>query len=547
MSFRRGALRRRTAVVLVTALLASVGLTLPASAPAVRAADDLHNIPGVPLTTATVSGELGGPIYDVVYSVQVPPAHVLLLSLTGTTGTDFDLYLFDSTATNIYTEPPVGQVASSTGPTSTESISYPTISGGTFYIDVSGATNVEGTFRLTAQIAADHTPPQVSLALDGGAPATNQPTVTATVIATDDLSGVEGIELSADGVSWDAWQSYTPTVSWTFPSGDGAKTLWVRARDRAGNVSVPAHATIQLITRPPVVVARDPDPTDPVTGTQPTLRVTFSEAIRPSSWMSFGLILQDASGAVLYGTYGWDAATNTGTFTPSAPLIPGASYSVSLGRIVDLAGNPLVPIGSWAIRPMVTPTVSLTIAPRVAVSASTVALSGRVTDGGGSLVVIERSLGGGPWSPYVTGFPAPDGSFTATASVGANASFRANVPATAVSVEAVSAPQRVLVRRGVALAGLDPGATRRVAADTRVVLTAVVSPLDPPVPVTLSIYRYEPGRGYVRQTAVTRATVNGRYVFSWHPGRASYYVRLTTPPTPLFANGVSAAYRWVGE
>ena len=535
---------RPLGVGLLGLLFAASAVALAPAAPVLAATTG--NIPGLPLPGSVVTGKLGGPIYDVVYSVAVPPAHVLLVSLTGTAGTDFDLYLFDSTATNIYAEPPVGQVASSTGPTSTESITYPTVSGGTFYVDVSSATPAEGTFRLTVQIAADTTPPRVSLSLDGGAPATNNATATATVIASDDLSGVGGIQFSADGSTWGDWQPYQPTVSWTFPPGDGAKTLWVRARDRAGNVSAPAHATIQLITTPPLVVAREPDPSSPITGTQPTIRVTFSHAIRVASWYNFGLLLQDASGTILYGSYGWDPATNTGTFTPGSPLVPGAAYSVSLGSIVDLAGNPLVPIGSWVIRPMVTPSVSLAIAPRVAVSASIVVLSGQVTDGGGSLVVIERSVGGGPWSPYVTVFPAPDGSFTATASVGANASLRADVPATAVSAEAMSAPQRVLVRRGVALAGLDAGVTRRVAAGTRVTVSALVAPAGPAVPVTLSIYRYEPGRGYVRQTAVTRSTVNGRYVFSWHPGRASYYLRLTTPPTPLFANGISPAYRWVG-
>ena len=525
-------------------MLAASAIVLQPVAP-VRAATT-GNIPGVPLPGPVVTGKLGGPIYDVVYSVDVPPAHVLLLSLTGTAGTDFDLYLFDASATNIYADPPVGQVASSTGPTSTESITCPTVAGGTFYIDVSGATNVEGTFRLAVQIAADTTPPRVSLSLDGGAPATNQATVAATVIATDDLSGVGDVQFSEDGSTWGAWQPYQPTVEWTFPPGDGPKTLWVRARDRAGNVSAAAHATIALITTPPLVLARDPGPSDPITSTLPTLRVTFSEPIRVASWTNFGLILQDAAGTVLYGTYGWDASTNTGTFTPATPLLPGAAYSVSLGSIVDLAGNPLAPIGSWVIRPMIMPAASMDVTPRVTVAGSIVTLSGRVSDAGGSLVVVQRSVSGGPWSPFVTLFPAPDGSFAARTTTETNASFRADVPATPISVEAVSEPVRVLVRRVVLLDGVDAGSVRRVAAGTRIVLTAVITPAEPAVPVTLSIYRYVPGRGYVRQTAVTRTTVNGRYVFSWHPARGTYYVRLTTAPTPLFANGISPAYRWVG-
>ncbi|MGO9181000.1 MAG: Ig-like domain-containing protein [Candidatus Limnocylindrales bacterium] len=536
----------RVLAVLVTASV--LGGSLLGIAPArASAASATDNIPGLPLPAPEVTGQLGGPIYDVIYSVEVPAAHVLLVSLTGTAGTDFDLYLFDSTATDIYAVPPVGLVATSTGPTSTESIKYSTIPGGLFYIDVSGATNVEGTFRLSVTIAKDTAPPVVSLSLDGGAPATNSTTVTATVIATDDLSGVAAMQLSDDGSTWSAWQPYSPTVPWTFPTGDGPKELWVRVRDGAGNVSALAHATIQLITVAPVVVARHPDPADPITGTRSTITVTFSEPILVSSWENGGLVLQDARSELVYGTYGWDAATNTGSFTPNTALIPGATYTVSLGSIVDLAGNPLVRVGTWVIQPMILPAVSLTVAPRLVGTGSTVALGGMVVGGLGAAVVIEWSVGGGTWEPFVTVFPAADGSFTTGAEVDATSSFRADIPASSVTAEAVSSPVRVLVRREVQLAGGKASITRRVTAGTRVSLTAAVTPSDPPVPVTLSIYRYVTGRGYMPQPAVTRATVAGHCTFVWHPGQGSYYLQLTTPPSPLFANGVSARYYWVAH
>jgi hypothetical protein len=526
----------------------ALGVALAASAPVgASAAAATGNIPGVGLPGPVVSGPLGGPIYDVVYSVDVPAAHVLLLSLTGTAGTDFDLYLFDSSATDIYAQPPVGLVAYSTGPTSTEAISYPTMGGGRFYIDVSSATSAEGTFQLSVQVTADTTPPVVSVSLDGGAPATNDPDVTATVVATDDLSGVGDMQLSGDGVTWSAWQPYQPTVPVIFATGDGTKELWVRVRDRAGNVSSVAHATIQLITTPPVVVARDPDPASPVTGILPTLRVTFSEPLRLSSWMNAGLILQDASGTVVYGTYGWVAGTNTGTFTPATPLVPGAAYVVSLGTLVDEAGNPLVPIGSWEIRPMITPAVSMAVAPRLAGAGSTAILTGRVSGGTGAPVVIERSIGGNPWESFVTVFLSLDGTFNADAQITANTWFRADVAATTTSVEATSPSVRVLVRRQVSLAGGSASVTRRVAAGTPVTLTAVVGPADPPGPVTLSIYRYVTGRGYQLRTSVTRVTVGGRSTFSWHPAKGLYYIRLATPSSALFANGISPAYHWVAD
>ena len=91
------------AVVLVSALLPTTT--------ALAAADS--DIPGVPLPGSVVTGRLGGPIYDRVYQLDVEPNRIILLSLTGGAGTDFDLYLFDSSATTVYGG--TGQVAASTG------------------------------------------------------------------------------------------------------------------------------------------------------------------------------------------------------------------------------------------------------------------------------------------------------------------------------------------------------------------------------------------------------------------------------------------------
>ncbi len=155
-------------------------------------------------------------------------------------------------------------------------------------------------------------------------------------------------------------------------------------------------------------------------------------------------------------------------------------------------------------------------------------------------------MGGGPWVSFATTFPAPDGSFSAPTVVDANTSFRAVAPATPLTAGATSQPVRVLIRRQVSLAGIDPFATRRVPAGRRVTLVAHVSPAEAPVPLTLSIYRAVAGRGYVLQASVTRTTSGGRYTFSWTPGRSSYYVRLGAAPSSLYANGVSPVYRFVG-
>lgn len=501
------------------------------------------DIPGVPLPGSVVTGQLGGPIYDVVYRVDLPPGRVLLISLTGEAGTDFDLYLFDETASSVYNSMPV---ASSTGDTSTESITFPSVTGGRFYIDLSGFSVTQGAYRLTVQTASDTTRPRASLALDGGAPATTATTVTATVVATDDLSGVDSMQFSEDGITWQSWQAYAPTVLWSFPEGDGTKRLWVRVRDRQGNVSAPAAGSIVLDTVAPTVILRAPGQGELAFGLRPTIRVTFSEAIRPQSWIDRGLILQDPDGTVLFGSYEWDPATHTGSFTPSLPLQAGAVHTVSLGTVVDLAGNALAPGGRWTIRPVLVPTISLSVSHRLAQPGQAVVVSGSIDQRPAGTLLLERSVGSGPWVPIDVVSPDALGAFTATQTVTANTRFRVQYSGSDTAAPASSTEARVLVRRVVFLAGVSTATTRTSVVNRTISLRAAVAPADPSVGVMLRIYRYDSARrAYVLATTTSKVSAGGTASFTWRPRSPGiYYARLATPPTSLYANGISSAYRW---
>ncbi|MHB8460784.1 MAG: PPC domain-containing protein, partial [Candidatus Limnocylindrales bacterium] len=140
---QRSTFGRRLTVTFASMVL---GAALLVAVPVTTLADSSSNIPGTPLPSTVVSGTLGGPVYDVVYRLDIQPGQIILVSLTGTSGTDFDLYLFDATATTVYGT--TGLVAKSTGPTSTESLSVASPLGGTYYLDLNGASNVEGTFHL---------------------------------------------------------------------------------------------------------------------------------------------------------------------------------------------------------------------------------------------------------------------------------------------------------------------------------------------------------------------------------------------------------------
>ena len=143
--------------LIAAALIALLATALwPASATRVAAADD-SNIPGVPLPGSVVTGQLGGPIYDHVYQFDVPPASVdPRCRCRATRAPDFGMYLFDSSATTIFRLD--GQVAASAQPGPTQSITYPTINGGHYYVDLNGANDVQGQFRLVGRHRARHDP-----------------------------------------------------------------------------------------------------------------------------------------------------------------------------------------------------------------------------------------------------------------------------------------------------------------------------------------------------------------------------------------------------
>ncbi|MBI4093010.1 MAG: S8 family serine peptidase [Candidatus Kerfeldbacteria bacterium] len=114
----------------------------------------------------------------------------------------------------------------------------------------------------------DTTPPQGSVAINGGAVYTNSPTVTLTLSATDVGSAVTSMSFSNDGTTFSSWQNYATSTSWDLTtaggtSANGAKVVSARFRDAAGNVSSLATGAILLDSTPPdapVIRAHAPSP-----------------------------------------------------------------------------------------------------------------------------------------------------------------------------------------------------------------------------------------------------------------------------------------------
>jgi hypothetical protein len=114
--------------------------------------------------------------------------------------------------------------------------------------------DINGTISPTFlyNVILDETPPSGSIRLNKGARATNTATLTATLTADDDLSGVHEVQIGVDSLDDDApWLPFSLTFTVTLTNGDGVKTVYARFRDQALNISSIVSDTVLLDTTPP--------------------------------------------------------------------------------------------------------------------------------------------------------------------------------------------------------------------------------------------------------------------------------------------------------
>ena len=134
-----------------------------------------------------------------------------------------------------------------------------------------------------------------------------------------------------------------------------------RIKDVAGNAlaasaswSFTTAAAPAPDTTPPTVSSRTPasGATGVAVGTVVT--ATFSEALDPATMGTSTFELRDGSNALVAAGVSYNAAGNTATLTPSAPLLASTTYTATLRggatdpRIKDVAGNALATSASWS-------------------------------------------------------------------------------------------------------------------------------------------------------------------------------------------------------
>jgi hypothetical protein len=97
----------------------------------------------------------------------------------------------------------------------------------------------------------DDTPPAHSVIINNDDEFTQNHNVELSLHAEDSGSGVSSMAVSANGRSWMNWEPYNSTKLCTLPTGDGAKEVFFKVQDLAGNIAEPVFDTIILDTTPP--------------------------------------------------------------------------------------------------------------------------------------------------------------------------------------------------------------------------------------------------------------------------------------------------------
>jgi hypothetical protein len=259
------------------------------------------------------------------------------------------------------------------------------------------------------------------------------------------------------------------------------------------------------------------------------------------------MIVQAASGALVTGRFSLDPAGQLGTFVPDADLVAGAPYIVTVGPVADLAGNQVASRGSWIVTPLIPPRVTLAASPLVLARSGIAVLTGRAAGvgTGAALDLTSHPAVGG--AVVLASLPVPvTGQVQATVRPAMNTTYRVGYAGTSTTAPA-DAAVRVLVRRSVALVGVNSSTMAPARVGRSVQVVASIGPPAAGVSVSLRLYRYDAGRRlWVLAGSRGRTSdATGRVSTTWTPTSAgSYYWRAVVASTVDFANNVSPVYRW---
>jgi hypothetical protein len=231
--------------------------------------DWLYDASGVAWTTDTkytiyskatdIAGNIESISLDEIFTFDNQPPHNLTILInnnnefTNYTNITLSIDAFDTTSPDVQFALSIDRTTWSTWEELIESISFElSASDGekTIYLKVKDlAGNVAE--PVSDSIILDQAPPEdVTIVINDDMKFTNSNLCCMNISAKDSLSGIDSISFSNDGLIWTKWELFNKTKFKYFTPPDGDKFIYLKVKDRAGNIATTIDS-ITLDTTPP--------------------------------------------------------------------------------------------------------------------------------------------------------------------------------------------------------------------------------------------------------------------------------------------------------
>ena len=326
----------RSAHVISGALAALMMTMVPHVQTAAFAADS-SDIPGLPLPSRTLAGEVGGATVDYVYQLDVEQGTSLLLTLRGEYGAELGLYVFGEDATSVLTSTPI---MSSAKPGSNQTISLLFFEAARIFINVNGRNEDRPyRFQLTSSVIVDRTAPIIKMAAADRL-GTGQ-RICARIEAIDPVSGIQSVAISVSGSDTPlAWRAYRGLGRYCADLGlkEGRYPIEIHARNNLGMASAAYAGMIAVDNQAPTVLQRLPK-SEVLLESRGTIAYRFSEPVWFVGPRSSRVIVMTQRGAMLDGTIQISPDRMRVRWVPVRAVPIGTVIVATLGQVRDEAGN----------------------------------------------------------------------------------------------------------------------------------------------------------------------------------------------------------------
>jgi hypothetical protein len=319
------------------AISASLALASLVDAPGVHASVN-SDIPGVPLpSNGIVEAQVGGPVVDLVYAIQVPNASVLIATVRGEPGSELGLYAFGSGSDSVLTSLPL---TSSAKPGGVQTISIRVIRENTIYLNVNGRnTDRPYLFTLRASILHDSTPPTIkSVEVQ---PRAQSSAVCFKIRAADPISGITNVTINdlRAAISGD-WLPFTgnDTQCVAAVPGDGLRTFAVKVRNGVDLESRPFTVSTVIDDAAPALLNSVPS-SGLLLSPRTAVRWRFDEKIRTVESLAQSVRVYRQDGQTVDGSVRRSRDGTMISWVPTKNISLGTVLVASLGAVRDYVGN----------------------------------------------------------------------------------------------------------------------------------------------------------------------------------------------------------------